>query len=63
MTSQLFDAEDEAILDNAIKESEALRPEIVRAKSAGFDVTKAEQELEETITKLRAIRNAYVPNR
>tara|TARA_Y100000310_G_scaffold342524_1_gene446136 strand:+ start:1385 stop:1576 length:192 start_codon:yes stop_codon:yes gene_type:complete len=62
VVSQILDDEDRQNIEAALARADALKTEIVRAKSAGIDVTQAERDLEEATTKMRAVKASYFPS-
>ena len=62
MVQQLLDDEDRQTIDDMLVKSEQLRESILRAKTAGLDVADKEQQLNQSVDKLKAIRGAFFPN-
>jgi len=57
----ILDEEDLQNIEAMIEKGEALRPELVRAESAGIPVTDKTAQLDESLRKLRAIKGAFFP--
>jgi len=62
MVQPLLDDEDRQTIDDMLVKSEQLRESILRAKTAGLDVADKEQQLNQSVDKLKAIRGAFFPN-
>lgn len=62
MVQQLLDDEDRQTIDDMLVKSDQLRESILRAKTAGLDVADKEQQLNQSVDKLKAIRGAFFPN-
>ena len=63
MAFEILTPEDEQQLKQALADAERLREEIKKAKRAGIDVGKIEQDLEKAIQQIKAIQRVYFPKR
>jgi len=59
---EILGKEDKKKIDTALKAIADVKKEVVRAKSAGIDVSEQEASLKETEDKLLSIKRVYFPS-
>tara|TARA_Y100000310_G_C20652474_1_gene800197 strand:- start:1210 stop:1392 length:183 start_codon:yes stop_codon:yes gene_type:complete len=56
-----LDNDDKQVINDALERAKVLKPNIARAKTAGIDVADAESKLDESVSKLNAIKASFFP--